>query len=103
MTEPCKTANLFVREILLRSVMRTEKRNHLAHMWKQNTSSLVDFSSILSMFRTFSGFPGSFFLGSVGVGLEYFLACMVFCLAEKLLSWERVISIGLPQISITNG
>lgn len=59
---------------------------------------------MLLMFRTFSGLPASFILGSVGVGLrEYFLACMVFVLAEKLLSYERVISIGLPQISAKNG
>lgn len=55
------------------------------------------------MFRAFCGLPGLFLLSSVGVGLrEYFLACMVFFLAEKLQSYEHVISIGLPQISAKN-
>lgn len=58
---------------------------------------------MLLMFRTFSGLPGSFLLGSVGVGLrEHFFAYMVFFLAEKILSYEHVISIGLPQISAKN-
>lgn len=58
---------------------------------------------MLLMFRTFSSLPGSFLLGSVAVGLrEHFFAYMVF-LAEKILSYEHVISIGLPQISAKNG
>lgn len=59
---------------------------------------------MLLTFRSFSGLSGSFVLGSVGVGLrENFLACIVFFLVEKLLSYEHVISIGFPQISAKNG
>jgi len=58
---------------------------------------------MLLTFRTFSGLPDSFLSGSVSVGLKkYFLACMVFFLAEKLLSYEHIISVGLLQISAEN-